>query len=113
MLMNDDKPRSVTEQGQENNRPGDGKDSPPKNLVFGRTSSAVGEQGEAGVQSKGRPQRASAALGRGRAVIVVGHDLNLERWIDSLQEALAKARRAKTYGLELDSFLKMLADMTR
>ena len=61
----------------------------------------------------GKPRRAMAALGRGRSVIVIGHDLTFDRWIKTLQEALAKARRAKTYGLELESFLKMLADVAR
>jgi len=59
-----------------------------------------------------KPQRAMAKLGRGRSVIVVGRDLTLESWIKTVQEALAKARRAETYGLQLESFLKMLRDMS-
>lgn len=58
-----------------------------------------------------KPQRAIAVLGHGRSVVVVGRNLTLDSWLKTLQEALAKGRRAKSYGVELDSFLKMLRDM--
>lgn len=60
-----------------------------------------------------RGERATAILARGRSVIVVGKDLTLDKWIAATQEALSKARRAKSYGLTLDSFLKMLRDLSR
>jgi hypothetical protein len=53
-----------------------------------------------------------AVLGRGHSVIVIGHGLTLDKWIKTAQQALARAKRAKSYGLELDSFLKMLRDMS-
>ncbi|MBS0262160.1 MAG: hypothetical protein JSS02_09445 [Planctomycetes bacterium] len=58
-----------------------------------------------------RSERATATLGRGRSVVVVGKDLDLESFISTLQEALSKARRAKSYGLQLEAFLRMLRDM--
>lgn len=66
-----------------------------------------------GRRSGGKPQRATATLGHGRSVIVVGHDLEWETWLSTIQLALTKGRRAKAYGLELHAFLKMLADVAR
>lgn len=71
-----------------------------------------GERPTTGRSGK-KPERAMAMLGRGRSVTVIGRDLTLDTWIKSVQEALAKARRAKGYGLQLDSFLKMLRDMSQ
>jgi hypothetical protein len=68
--------------------------------------------GDAGKRT-GKPERVSAALSGGRAVIVVGRELNLDSWMKTVQEALAKARRAKSYGLTLEAFERMLQDISR
>ena len=60
---------------------------------------------------RGRPNRVTAVLGQGRSVIVVGHDLDIDEWLSILQEAIAKGRRAKSYGLKLEAFVRMLRDM--
>lgn len=60
--------------------------------------------------ASGRPQRAMAVLGRGRSVVVVGRNLDLDAWLQVLQEALTKGRRAKSYGLSLEAFLRMSRD---
>jgi hypothetical protein len=72
----------------------------------------VAANGEKRNGSRGKPERAMAVLGRGHSVIVIGHGLTLDKWIKTAQQALARAKRAKSYGLELDSFLKMLRDMS-
>jgi hypothetical protein len=64
-----------------------------------------------GSEANGRSERATAVLGRRRSVIVTGNGLTLDTFIATLQEALSKARRAKSYGLPLDGFLRMLRDM--
>ncbi len=58
----------------------------------------------------GKPQRAQAILGRGRAVVVIGRALDLDMWLQILQEAITRGRRAKSYGLSLDAFLRMSRD---
>jgi hypothetical protein len=61
----------------------------------------------------GKPQRVLAALGRGRSVVVIGHRLDFEGWLETLQEAITKGRRARSYGLSLEAFLRMLRDVAK
>lgn len=57
--------------------------------------------------------RATAVLGPQRSVSVSAADLTLERFIELIEELLSKARRVRSKGLELNTFLKMLADQSR
>lgn len=68
---------------------------------------------DTGKKASGKPQRAMAVLGRGRSVIVVGRNLDLDAWLEALQEALTKGRRAKSYGLSLEAFLRMSRDIAQ
>ena len=56
---------------------------------------------------------ATAQLSEGRTVTVVGHSLNLESFIEILEETLAKARRVRPQGVELITFCKMLKDQSQ
>lgn len=56
------------------------------------------------------PSRVSAKLGGGRTVSIVGESLDLEAFIEALEEVLAKARKARTQGIEVGTFAKMLRD---
>lgn len=69
--------------------------------------------GSPGKRSAGRPERAMAVLGRGRSVVVIGRNLDLDGWLGILSEAIAKGRRAKACGLTLEGFLRMLRDFTQ
>jgi len=57
--------------------------------------------------------RATAQLGDGRSVTVVGCSLSLEGFIEILEELLAKARKVRPQGVELGTFCKMLRDQCR
>ena len=63
-----------------------------------------------GVLSAAKPRRAIAFLGAGRSVTVVGDCSTLDAFIEALEEALAKARKARPQGLALTTFCKMLKD---
>ena len=54
--------------------------------------------------------RVTALLGGGRTVTVLGPSLNLEGFIEVLEELLAKARKVRPQGVELGTFSKMLRD---
>ncbi len=54
--------------------------------------------------------RVTALLGGGRTVTVLGPSLNLEGFIELLEELLAKARKVRPQGVELGTFSKMLRD---
>ncbi len=56
--------------------------------------------------------RATAQLGEGRVVTVVGESLNLEGFIEILEELLVKARKVRPQGVQLKSFLSMLKDQS-
>lgn len=58
-------------------------------------------------------RRVTASLGNGRSVTVVAGQLNLEGLIDLLQELIEKARRVRSQGLELSTFLRVLRDTAR
>ncbi len=86
-------------------------------LVAGR----INRDGLAGaIKARGktavRPTNASAStrvtapLTSGRFVTVAGPSLNLEGFIELLEELLAKARKVRPQGVELGTFIKMLRD---
>lgn len=54
--------------------------------------------------------RVTALLSSGRTVTVTGASLNLEGFIEVLEELLAKARKVRPQGVELGTFSKMLRD---
>ena len=56
------------------------------------------------------PARVTAKLPGGKSVTVAAPQLNLESFIASLEEMLNRARQARTKGLGLDTFRKILAD---
>ncbi|HEY1066810.1 MAG TPA: ParB/RepB/Spo0J family partition protein [Pirellulales bacterium] len=60
-----------------------------------------------------RTARATAPLTDGRSITVSGQDLTLESFIEAMEELLGKARRARTQGVELATFVKMLRDQAR
>lgn len=57
--------------------------------------------------------RVTALLGQSRAVTVASPELSLERFIGILEELLGKARRVRTQGVALGTFIKMLRDQAR
>lgn len=57
--------------------------------------------------------RASALLGNGCGVSVSGTDLSLETFIATLEETLGRARKARTKGWELGTFIRALKDQAR
>ena len=58
----------------------------------------------------GASARATALLGKGRSVTVSCTDMNLERFLETLEDLVAKARKVRPRGIELPTFLKMLRD---
>ena len=55
----------------------------------------------------------TAILGESRSVTVASSGLTLERFIELIEELLSKARRVRTQGVELATFIKMLKDQAR
>jgi hypothetical protein len=60
-----------------------------------------------------QPGRVTAILGGSRSVTVASAGLTLERFIELIEELLAKARRVRSQGVELATFIKMLKDQAR
>ena len=58
----------------------------------------------------GTVSRATAVLGDGRSVSVLGQSLTLESVIEIIETLLSKARKARTQGLTLPTFLKVLRE---
>lgn len=57
--------------------------------------------------------RATAFLSNDRQVTVAGTDLTLLSFIDALDETIAKARKARTKSITLDTFLRILKDQAK
>lgn len=57
--------------------------------------------------------RASASLGDGCSISVSGPELSLETFIATLEDALGRARKARTKGWELGTFIRALRDQAR
>lgn len=55
-------------------------------------------------------RRVSAILDKSRSLIVAGVEPSLDALIASLEDALARARKARSQGLSLDTFTKLLRD---
>ena len=77
----------------------------------------VGTRRAANRKSDAKPstatRRATAFLGAGRSVTVVGKSLNLESFITSLEDVLARARKARPLGVEIETFIAMLKDQSK
>lgn len=58
------------------------------------------------------PNRATAELGGRRSVTVNAPDLDVESFITTLDECLARAKKCKQLGITLPTVLKMLKDQT-
>lgn len=56
------------------------------------------------------PGRFMAVLGTGRTVTVAGNGLDLESFISTLEEILSRARKARSTGIALPTFMKLLRD---
>jgi len=65
------------------------------------------------VKAAGASSRVTAVLGAGRSVTVSSAELTLDRFIEVIEEVLGKARRVRTQGVELGTFVKMLHDQSR
>lgn len=61
-------------------------------------------------RAKPEGRRICAVLDRSRSITVVGIEPSLDGLIASLEDALARARKARGQGLSLDTFTKLLRD---
>lgn len=61
-------------------------------------------------QAIAKSRRVTAALGAGRSVTVSGQGLDLESFIKTLEELIVKARRVRTRGIGLATFVKILGE---
>lgn len=57
--------------------------------------------------------RVTAILGTGRSVTVVGKAIDLESFIASLEDVLARARKARPLGVGIETFIAMLKDQSQ
>jgi ParB family chromosome partitioning protein len=64
-------------------------------------------------RGEGQPSRVTAILGQSRSITVSSAGLTLERFIDQIEELLTKARKVRSQGVELGTFIKMLRDQAR
>lgn len=55
-------------------------------------------------------KRAVAMLGEGRSISVTAAELDLDRFLELLEQLVAKTRKVRPRGIELPTFLKMLRD---
>ncbi len=65
---------------------------------------------EAAVNKPASTSRVTALLGEGRSFTMTAPGLDLESFIGSLEELLAKARRVRPQGMSLRTFITMLKD---
>lgn len=75
--------------------------------------SGLSRKKTSGAKPRRATRRAVAHLDESRSVTVVGESMSLDHLIGSLEELLIKARRARTQGLALQTFTKMLRDQTK
>jgi len=59
------------------------------------------------------PSRATAVLAPGRSITVTSDGLDLERFIQLIEDLLARARKVRPQGVELSTFIKMLRDQAK
>ncbi len=57
--------------------------------------------------------KATAILGNGRSVAVAGPGLTLESMMECLESLLARARKAKSQGITLETFVRALRDQAK
>jgi hypothetical protein len=84
----------------------------------GSLRSVVGESEQRAVSGEGhapanRTKRVTAVLPGGRSVTLMCENPNLERFIQTLEELAAKARKVRPRGIELSTFVRMLKDEAR
>ncbi len=60
-----------------------------------------------------QPKRATVILSASRSITLADDALDLDRLIASLEEALGKARKARTQGIELKTFCQMLKEQAK
>ena len=56
------------------------------------------------------PSRVTAMLGEGRAITFAGKSLTLDAIVECMEPLLAKARKARTQGISLQTFIRTLKD---
>ncbi len=61
-------------------------------------------------QAKDGPNRVTALLGGGRSITVGGKGLTLDSLMEALEQLLARARKSKSQGLSLATFVRTLRD---
>lgn len=59
------------------------------------------------------PARATAVLAPGRSITVTSDDLDLERFIQLIEDLLSRARKVRPQGVQLSTFIKMLRDQAK
>lgn len=69
------------------------------------------ERGNAARQNG--PSRVMAMLGNGRSVTVAGKGLSIDSMIDWLEQLLARAKRAKSQSLSLETFARTMRDQAK
>lgn len=61
-------------------------------------------------QAKDGPNRVTALLGGGRSITVGGKGLTLDTLMEALEQLLSRARKSKSQGLSLTTFVRTLRD---
>ncbi len=62
------------------------------------------------IASEKGPDRVTAPLGGGRSITLAGKGLSWESLVESLEQLLSRARKAKSQGLSLTTFVRTLRD---
>jgi ParB family chromosome partitioning protein len=71
------------------------------------------ERNRAGTTTAGPVVRATALMSEGRSVTVSSANLTLDSFIEAVEDILTKARRERTRGAKLSTFLKLLRDQAK